>query len=275
MYENILNLFKNTGAKISESVSQIYGTDKANEIIGTGAGGDKTKKIDKLAEDIVINEISRNYNNFCIISEETGVKFFGEANDESCTQFFFVDPIDGSNNATRGIPMFATSLAFSTSQYINDVKVGYVRNIFGEEYYAGKGKGAYKEYKINNTGIKKQKISINLTDSIEFLGVEFAPYGKNLNEISKIMQLAKHYRTVGSIALGLCYVASSALDAYIDLRPPRILDLTAAKLIIEEAGGICLLNKENLKVDTHIKANLIAGNKKAIKNALSFLNKFY
>jgi len=275
MYENILNLFKNTGAKISESVSQIYGTDKANEIIGTGAGGDKTKKIDKLAEDIVINEISRNYNNFCIISEEAGLKFFGEANDESCTQFFFVDPIDGSNNATRGIPMFATSLAFSTSQYINDVKVGYVRNIFGEEYYAGKGKGAYKEYKINNTGIKKQKISINLTDSIEFLGVEFAPYGKNLNEISKIMQLAKHYRTVGSIALGLCYVASSALDAYIDLRPPRILDLTAAKLIIEEAGGICLLNKENLKVDTHIKANLIAGNKKAIKNALSFLNKFY
>ncbi|OQX22059.1 MAG: hypothetical protein BWK75_01720 [Candidatus Altiarchaeales archaeon A3] len=260
MYEDILNLFKETGNKISKSAGEIYGTDEASEIIGNGAGGDKTKKIDKIAEDIVISEISKNFDDFCLISEEIGIKFFGKASDMACNKFFFVDPIDGSNNATRGIPLFSTSLAFSTSQYINDIKVGYVKNIFGEEYCAVKGKGSYK------TDVHKiqKKILMNSKDDIEFLGVEFAPCGKNLDEISKIMQLAKHYRTVGSIALGLCYVAGGALDAYIDLRPPRILDLTAAKLIIEEAGGICL-GKENLKVDTKTKVNLIAGNKKAVE----------
>jgi len=271
MYEDILNLFKNTGIKISESAGEIYGTCKASEIIGNGAGGDKTKKIDKVAEDIVISEISNNYDDFCIISEEAGIKFFGKAGSNDCNKFFFVDPIDGSNNATRGIPLFATSLAFSTSQYIDDIKAGYVRNIFGEEYYAGRGKGAYK---INNLDKSKptKKILMNSdTDDIEFLGVEIASYGKNLYKISKIMQVAKHYRTVGSIALGLCYVASNALDAYLDLRPPRILDLTAAKLIIEEAGGGCFLGKENLKIDTKVKANLIAGNKKNVKKIKKIL----
>jgi len=269
MYKNILNLFKNIGTKISESAGEIYGTDEASEIIGNGAGGDKTKKIDKVAEDIVISEISKSYDDFCIISEEAGIKFFGKASDNDCAQFFFVDPIDGSNNATRGIPLFATSLAFSTSQYINDTKVGYVRNIFGEEYYAGKGKGAYR---INNGNKHQKKILMNSDTNVpEFLGVEFAPYGKNLDKISKIMQIAKHYRTVGSIALGLCYVAGGALDAYIDLRPPRILDLTAAKLIIEEAGGICFSDGKNLKVDTKTKANLIAGNKNVVEKVRSLL----
>ncbi len=272
MYEGILNLFKNTGTKISESVGKIYGTDEASEIIGNGAGGDKTKKIDKIAENIVISEISKSYDDFCLISEELGIKFFGKATEDNCTQFFFVDPIDGSNNATRGIPMFATSLAFSTSQYIDDIKVGYVKNIFGEENYASKGKGAYKAHKINNETYKHQKILMNSNDdNIKFLGVEFTPYGKNLDEISKIMQLAKHYRTVGSIALGLCYVASNALDAYIDLRPPRILDLTAAKLVIEEAGGLCFLGKENLRVNTTTKTNLIAGNRNIVEKIRKIL----
>lgn len=275
----ILNLFKDIGKKVSESVSKIYLTNEASEIIGRGAGGDETKKIDKLAEDIVVNEISKTYDNFCIVSEELGIKFFGNAAKDNCDKFFFVDPIDGSNNATRGIPLFATSLAFSTSQYIDDIKVGYVKSIFGEEYYGVKGEGAYKEYEINNGNdeinngndeiYRHQKILMNSdnmnSDNLEFLGVEFSHFGKDLDKISKIMKIAKHYRTVGSIALGLCYVASGALDAYIDLRPPRILDLTAAKLIIEEAGGIFFLGGKNLKVDTITKANLIAGNRKVVE----------
>lgn len=265
----ILNLFKDIGKKVSESVSKIYLTNEASKIVGRGAGGDETKKIDKLAEDIVINEISKTYDNFCIVSEELGIKFFGNAAKDNCNKFFFVDPIDGSNNATRGIPLFATSLAFSTSQYIDDIKVGYVKSIFGEEYYGVKGEGAYKE-EINNDSdeiYRHQKIFVSSEndDNIMFLGVEFSHFGKDLDKISKIMKIAKHYRTVGSISLGLCYVASGALDAYIDLRPPRILDLTAAKPIIEEAGGMFFLEGKDLKVDTITRANLIAGNRKVVE----------
>lgn len=269
MYEDLLDLFKKIGIEISERVVEIYGTSKASEIIGTGAGGDKTKTIDKLAEDIIIRKISEKYDNFCIISEEIGIKFFGKKNDKECDKFFFADPIDGSNNATRGIPLFATSLSFSTSQHIEDTKVGFVKNIFGEEYYAVKGKGAYETHIQNHE--EPTKLLINSNNSIEFLGVEMAPYGRNLDEISKIIRNAKHYRTVGSIALGLCYMAKNALDAYIDLRPPRILDLTAAKLIIEEAKGICFLEGKDLKVDTKAKANLIAGNKNIVENIRKIL----
>lgn len=267
MYEDILSLFKKIGIEVSESIMKIYGTDRASEVIGNGAGGDKTKAIDKIAEDIVVSKISEKYDNFCIISEEIGIKFFGNESKE-CNKFFFSDPIDGSNNATRGIPLFATSLAFSTSQHIEDTKVGFVKNIFGEEYYAIKGKGAYGMHIEND---ESKKLLINLSNDIKFLGVEIAPYGRNLDEIYKIIKKAEHYRSVGSIALGLCYVAKNALNAYIDLRPPRILDLTAAKLIIEEANGVCFLDGKNLKVDTKTRVNLIAGNKNIVENILKIL----
>lgn len=269
----ILNLFKDIGKKVSESVSKVYLTNEASKIVGRGAGGDETKKIDKLAEDIVVNEISKTYDNFCIVSEELGIKFFGNAAKDNCDKFFFVDPIDGSNNATRGIPLFATSLAFSTSQYINDIKVGYVKSIFGEEYYGVKGEGAYKD--DSDKIYRHQKIFVSSeNDDIMFLGVEFSHFGKDLDKISKIMKIAKHYRTVGSIALGLCYVASGALDAYIDLRPPRILDLTAAKLIIEEAGGVFFLEGKDLKVDTITRASLIAGNRKVVEKIQKIVERY-
>lgn len=261
-YIEYIKIFRSIGKEISEQVIKIYEEGRANEVIGRGAGGDTTKKIDKVAEDIIVEKISENFKNFKIISEELGEKSYGN---ENIKDYFFIDPIDGSNNAIRGIRLFSTSIALSSSPYINDVKFAYIKNIFGEEYYAAKGYGAY----INDNE-KERKLLIkeqnkNSDDEIEFLGFEISPYAKNLEKISPVLKLGKHYRSVGSIALGLCYVATGALDAYIDFRNPRILDISAAKLIIEESNGIFFLERGNLKVSTTERSNFIAGNKKVVE----------
>ncbi len=53
-------------------------------------------------------------------------------------------------------------------------------------------------------------------------------------------------RILGSVAIELCYVADGTYDAFLDIRGNlRIVDISAAKLIIEESKGI--VTDENCK----------------------------
>jgi myo-inositol-1(or 4)-monophosphatase len=46
-------------------------------------------------------------------------------------------------------------------------------------------------------------------------------------------------RILGSVAIELCYVADGTYDAFLDIRGNlRIVDVAAAKLIVEEAAGL-------------------------------------
>jgi myo-inositol-1(or 4)-monophosphatase len=48
---------------------------------------------------------------------------------------------------------------------------------------------------------------------------------------------AHRLRMIGSIALSLCFVASSRFDGMLCLRPSRSVDAAAGQLIVREAGG--------------------------------------
>ena len=69
--------------------------------IGIGADGTPTKYIDKFAEDIAIDFIKKSKLNVNILSEEAGfLDFNGDYT-------FILDPIDGTRNAVRGIPIYS------------------------------------------------------------------------------------------------------------------------------------------------------------------------
>jgi myo-inositol-1(or 4)-monophosphatase len=46
-------------------------------------------------------------------------------------------------------------------------------------------------------------------------------------------------RILGSVAIELCYVAEGTYDAFVDISANlRVVDISAAKVILEESGGI-------------------------------------
>lgn len=81
----------------------------------------------------------------------------------------------------------------------------------------------------------------------------------------EICKTVRRIRLLGSVAIELCYVADGTYDAFLDIRGNlRVVDIAAAKLIVEEAGGIItnehgksLNNKLNVIERTSIVA---AGN---------------
>ncbi|MDF2956522.1 MAG: Archaeal fructose-1 [Candidatus Alkanophagales archaeon MCA70_species_1] len=192
---------------------------------------DVTRKIDMFAERAL--ERALEHHGLCarIISEELGDHVFPKGGTPSFTLIF--DPIDGSTNATVGIPFFCSALAYSPKTDVvrfSDVQAGVVSTIFGRTYYAERGGGAYvdgKKMPRKTIGKEKPLFSIYV-------------YGKNVPP--KLLQLMRRgvvVRALGSIATELCLVAEGAIDAIIDIRGMlNGYDIAASVLILEEAGGI-------------------------------------
>ncbi len=87
---------------------------------GAGAGGDTTVLVDRLAEEIVIDVLGRQDGGLTLISEEAGEVAMGAP-----SPIVVVDPIDGSLNAKRGLPIFATSIALADGPTMGDVGLGH------------------------------------------------------------------------------------------------------------------------------------------------------
>ncbi|MCD6223751.1 MAG: hypothetical protein J7J73_02455 [Deltaproteobacteria bacterium] len=221
-----LNLFKTMGRRIFQKARKMSGTEEAKKVLGKGAGGDITVFIDKMVEDIVIDELEK-FNKHCtILSEEIGIKNFG-----STLPIVVVDPIDGSLNAKRGIPYYAFSIALSETKETNGLSVGYVMNIpTGEEFSAIDGKGAF----FCNKRI------INNSRDFSFAVVEGLDRTKDVQMFEKLINHFYRVRMMGSTALDMCYLSSGFFDVFIHSLPSRVVDWSAASVILKETGGIII-----------------------------------
>ncbi len=222
-----LTAFREIGEQISKETLSLYGKPEGAEKLGIGAGGDMTLKLDKVAEDIIVNKLE-NIGNVKLISEELGVRDFGDPE-----VVIVADPVDGSANARGGIPLFSTSLALtSIDAKLGSLQQGYVRNLVtGDVFRAEKGGGAY----FNDLQFHSSE-----NERLEMLGVELYPFtDASISRTFKIMEESTRTRILGSLALDLCFTSKGILDAAIDLRDCcRLMDLAAGKIILEEAGGV-------------------------------------
>jgi myo-inositol-1(or 4)-monophosphatase len=219
-----VNQFANL-LKIGEAVRDIivdrYPKGGGERIIRQGADGDWTKEIDEVAETTAFEMIEEMGLDWNIVSEESGrIEGTGD------TTLLF-DPIDGSYNATNGLPFYSTSLALMGPD--GRITDGIVMDIpMRRCFHAIKGKGAFVDGKKIITRPYNEKDAVFSS----FLGPNA------MEENRTILSWPKRGRYFGSISLELCYVAKGALDLFaLFSRIPRITDIAAGHLILKEAGG--------------------------------------
>ncbi len=205
-------------------------TGSCQDEIGTGAGGDVTKKFDLVAEQTMI-EYLMNFTSFTLVSEESGMQKVGT----NPNGFLIMDPIDGSTNVSHGIPFACIAVAYATELEFDSLEVAVVLDLFsGTCYHAGRGKGAFRDTrKILPAKPNTLKTSLVGFDSA---------FPANQEKLQKSDSTQIRYtRHLGANALELCYVADGTLDGFIDLRGIfRGTDLAAAALILREAGGVLI-----------------------------------
>lgn len=194
---------------------------------GPGVGGDMALVIDREVEDAVFAELERLETPLTAVSEERGEVLIAGGGPVHVV----IDPIDGSRNAKRGIPVFALSIAVAAGPTMGDVQFGYVHDFsHGEDWWAKLGEGAFLD------GERVRPLASE--GQLEMVGLEtvhptlIARYADAL-----IATGASRLRGIGSIALSLCYVAAGRFDGMLTLGDTRSVDCAAGQLIVREAGG--------------------------------------
>jgi myo-inositol-1(or 4)-monophosphatase len=195
---------------------------------GRGEGGDMALIIDREAEDVIFAELEALGEPLSAVSEERGrIAIHGGGPTQ-----VVVDPIDGSLNAKRGMPLYCMSIAVADGLTMRDVRYAFVKDFgSGEEWWAARGEGALLNGEpvppLHETGQR-----------VEVLGIESGDPRRIARHATALAATTAHrLRLIGSLALGLCWVGGGRFDALLSLRGVRSVDVAAGQLVVREAGG--------------------------------------
>ena len=225
-----LNIMIKASEKASKILIRDFGELEKLQVSKKGPK-DFVSNADIKAEKIIIDELKKARPNYSIISEENGI----EKNKDK-TNFWIIDPIDGTINFLHGIPHFAISIALKSD---NEIISGLIYDpIKDEMFYAEKNNGAF----LNNQRIRVSNKN-NLNECLFALG------GKIKNEPNFAN------RRSGSAALDLAYVAAGRYDGYYQ-KNLNLWDIAAGIVLVTEAGGIL----KDLNINDLKNVNVIASN---------------
>ena len=219
-----LEVCRAAGEDVRAALRRLPGRELREPVVGAGLGGDDTTAVDAAAEDVVVERLTGTGEPFTLVSEELGEKQFGDGG-----PWIVIDPIDGSNNAKRGIPHFALSIAVAEGSTMGDVVLGYVLDLgSGEEWTARRGEGAFLDGV--RLGGERPK------EEMEILSFEATTTRSVAAQAAAMVDVAYRLRIMGSLALALCQLAAGRLDGVCSLKAARSVDIAAAQLLVRECG---------------------------------------
>ena len=211
--------------------------DVASAVVTARDPGDLTPKGDRDLTSEVDFVVERSVRDFLrartpsigILGEEEGMSF------GSSDLVWILDPIDGTVNFVRGLPLCGVSLALARN---NHPILGVIDLPFlGSRYSATIGTGAYRN---------GQRVYASKTNSLKEALVAFGDYAvgeqaaaKNALRFAVTQDLAAtalRIRMVGSAAIDLAWVADGSIDASLTFSN-NPWDMAAGVVVAREAGA--------------------------------------
>lgn len=145
--------------------------------------------------------------------------------------FWVVDPLDGTYNYHRSIPLCCVSVALWQQQR---PVLGVVYDMSRQECYSGwVGQGAW----LNGTPIRVSGRSDPATASLATGCPVHLDYSdESLHRLVRMMQTFKKVRMLGTAAISAAWVACGRLDAYAE-DDIMLWDVAAGAALVAAAGG--------------------------------------
>ncbi|MCE7737691.1 MAG: hypothetical protein GPJ54_22560 [Candidatus Heimdallarchaeota archaeon] len=201
------------------------------------AAGQISIKADLISEKAFLKTLESQSLNGVLYSEESGtIKFGDPKEDDEDSLNIMLDPLDGSQNYVKGLPIGCISVGYGkyqTEPKLIDLDRALVLNLYKDNLLFGKrGEGSYHNgNKLTNTGTSKK-------NSVSPLIISYYYYSKLLKNQHNKLNTKYSTRSLGSSAWELALVALQQSDAYIDIRGVvKAHDFCAARIILEELGG--------------------------------------
>lgn len=183
--------------------------------------------------------------------------------------YWVVDPIDGTTNLVHGYPSYCISVA---KVFDNITEYGFVYNLITKEFFVSvRGNGAYL---LSSRSTVSRRLQVSNTQEMADSIIGFGcPYDKTkvkalFERTCSITEICQDVKRSGPASLDICYVASGRLDGYFEY-DLKEWDYKAAKLILEEAGG--MITDWNSRAITTGTSNVLVSNGKLHAELLKHL----
>jgi myo-inositol-1(or 4)-monophosphatase len=201
--EALLALFDDLTAELIDALAGLDDWGLSGQVEGQ-------YRHDLVADDIFVPALTGA--GFRVLTEESGITGEGEIT-------VVVDPVDGSTNASIGLPWYATSLCAVDSH--GPLAASVMNLATGQRFQAIRGQGA----EVDEASLEPSTCN-QLSDAI----VAFSGWPTQHGGW-------RQYRTYGAGALDMCSVASGVFDAFVDVdRAHGVWDYLGAYLVCAEAG---------------------------------------
>ena len=200
--------------------------------------------VDKSSERIIFNYLISKYKNHNFILEE------GESIRNNSDFTWFIDPLDGTVNFSKGIEIFSISigLKYKENLFMGAVSLPYHNTIF----YTHKGK-SFK----NGNQIKCSRVE-NLKDTLSVFVFSSENYSRKSSQYSlfgKINDKTMGALRIGSTAYALTQIAEGKIDSLIGFKI-KTWDLFGGLKLAVDSGCIYELGRiENNVVDYVVVSN--------------------
>ena len=173
---------------------------------------------DRAAEEAIRSLVAASGRGEGVLGEEFG--------DDGGDAKWIVDPIDGTTNYVRGIPVWATLLALERDGVVCASLVS--APALGRRWWAGRGEGAFAD---------GSRCRVSAVSRVEDATVSTTSARRMPAGWTAIVMRAWANRGLGDFWQH-CLVAEGALDVACD-RAMNAWDYAPVQLIVEEAGGRC------------------------------------
>ena len=204
-------------------------------------------KADVKAENL-IKSILSDRSNFPILAEESG-----KSENNLDEIFWVVDPLDGTANYTRDIPLCCVSIALiHKMQPVLGVIYDFNNNNLYEGLLDEEAKLNGRVIKVSEVKTAKEGILVTgLPNNTDYSDSALLNMVKDFQEWRKV-------RMIGSAAIASCYVASAKADVYKEFGT-YLWDVSAGAAIVNAAGGKAEITnyRDNYQVDVHFSNSKI------------------
>ena len=233
----LVELFENVATAIRAGLDELADWGRAD-------GHDSQYRHDVVADDIAIPMLLDA--GLGVVSEESPTR------NTDRPIVAVIDPIDGSTNASMGLPWFATSIAAVDADGL--VAGVVVNQALGVTYRATRGGGAFRD---------GTRIAPSTCDTLEDAIVI-------INDRPPAGFRPRQYRVLGAAALDMCAVADGTADAFADygtgLAP---WDYLGALLVCSEAGvAVGSFSDEDLVEAAEVRRSPVVASSATVRDAI-------
>tara|TARA_B100001564_G_C20636665_1_gene670023 strand:- start:2 stop:745 length:744 start_codon:yes stop_codon:yes gene_type:complete len=235
-FDSWLNIAKSAAINAGNFLKKSQGTDLK---ILLNQDRDLKLQLDIDTENLIKDFIST-HSNYSILGEETG------PSNKLEEYFWVIDPLDGTSNFLRGIPISCVSIAL---MHKLEPVLGVIYDFNHDDLYFG-----HQESKafINDQEIQVSSLSLkNESTLVTGIPAKTNYSDEEFNQLISTFQAWKKIRMIGSAAMAAAYVAAGKAETYQE-NGIFLWDIAAGAAIVSAAGGIASIS--NLQSDYRVDA---------------------